>query len=104
MTLGSEVEVRQIHEQFPIEAIATSTSVDQISAFIGSGFYALQLTLSESGGDFQQGFREFIGASDVQAFFDELRPFVDELPTAGSQTAELHLASPLLFWERGMER
>jgi hypothetical protein len=103
MTLGSEVEVRQIHERFPVEALAAGTAVDQIAAFIGSGFYALQMTLADGHGDFQSCFHEFIGDPKVQAFFDELRPYVDELPTADSQTAELHLASPLMFWQRGMQ-
>lgn len=103
MTLGSEIEVRQIHEKFPVEALARGAAIEQIAAFIGSGFYALQMTVADDDGDFQERFREFVAAPEVQAFFDALRPYVDELPAADSQTAELHLASPLMFWQRGME-
>jgi hypothetical protein len=102
MTLGDEVEVRRAHERFPVEALANGHSVDQISAFIGSGFYALQLRFAGEDGDFQNRFREFVQMPQMQEFFDALRPYVDELPAADSQTAELHLASPLLHWERGM--
>lgn len=102
MTLGDEVEVRRAHEQFPTEALSASGDVDQLAAFIGSGFYALQLRFAGDDGNFQKRFHEFVGMPEVQAFFDTIRPYVDELPAADSQTAELRLASPLFYWERGM--
>jgi hypothetical protein len=103
MTLGDEVPVREAHEQFfPTEALATTDAVEQVAAFIGSGFYALEMRFADEEGDFQQKFHRFVGMPEVQAFFDRLRPYVDELPAADSQTAELHLASPLLFWDRRM--
>jgi hypothetical protein len=103
MKLGDEVEVRRAHEDhFPAEALSDGHAVDQVAAFIGSGFYALQLHFAGEEGDFQHRFREFVQMPQVQAFFDLLRPYVDELPEPDSQTAELHLASPLLFWQRGM--
>lgn len=103
MTLGDEIEVRRAHEDhFPIDALADGHAVDQVAAFIGSGFYALQLHFAGEEGDFQRRFREFVQMPQVQAFFDLLRPYVDELPEPESQTAELHLASPLLYWQRGM--
>lgn len=105
MTLGDEVPVREAHEQFfPTEALTAADAVEQVAAFIGSGFYALELGFADDEGDFQQKFHEFVGMPEMQAFFDRLRPHIDELPAADSQTAELHLASPLLFWQRGMER
>ncbi len=41
MTLGSEIDVRQIHERIPVEALANGSAVDRVAAFIGGGFYAL---------------------------------------------------------------
>jgi hypothetical protein len=103
MTLGDEVPVREAHEQFfPADALARADAVEQVAAFIGSGFYALEMRFADDEGDFQEKFREFVAMPEVQAFFDRLRPYVDELPSADSQTAELHLASPMLFWDRRM--
>ncbi len=98
MTLGTETDVRRIHEQFPVKALERAADIERIEAFIGSGFYALQLAFRD--GDFQDRFRAFVTMPDVQSFFDQLRPYVDELPSATDQTADLHLATRLLYWEQ----
>jgi hypothetical protein len=101
MTLGDEVQVRHIHEQFPVRALEQGSHVEKLTAFIGSGFYALELVLNDDG-DFQEHFHEFLRIAEVQSLFDALRAHIDELPSPESQTAELHLATPLIQWERGM--
>ena len=102
MTLGDEVQVRQIHESFPMHALESGIGVEKLTAFIGSGFYALEVEIDDEEGNFQERFHAFLRTPEVQDFFDALRSHVDELPTPESQTAELHLATPLLQWERGM--
>src|SRR4051812_4959901 len=99
MTLGKETEVRELHDDFPVEALAAGDAIENLAAYIGSGFYALQLGFGD--GDFQQHFRDFVTDKNVQSFFDGLRAYIDELPAAGDQTAELHLAVPLFTWRRG---
>jgi hypothetical protein len=101
MTLGDEVQVRHIHESFPVQALEHGTSVENLTAFIGSGFYALEVTFKDNG-DFQERFHEFLRMPEMQRFFDALRSHIDELPSPDAQTAELHLATPLLQWERGL--
>ena len=56
MTLGKETEVRELHDQFPVQALAGGDAVEHVEAYIGSGFYALQLEFSS--GDFQERLRE----------------------------------------------
>lgn len=102
MTLGHEVQVREIHERFPVEAFEHGVGVEQLTAFLGSGFYALQITVDDDGSDFQTRYREFVNSPDVQRFFDELRQHVDELPAPSDETGELHFAAPILQWQRGM--
>ena len=102
MTLGDEVQVRHIHDRFPVQALEQGRGVEKLTAFIGSGFYALEVEVDDDEGDFQERFHEFLRTPEVQTFFDALRSHIDELPTPESKTAELHLATPLLQWERGM--
>ena len=101
MTLGDEVPVREIHERFPIEALERGAGVSRVTAFLGSGFYALEFTIDERDGDFQSGYHRFVGTPELQLFFDELRAHVDELPGSADETGHIHLASPLFHWERG---
>lgn len=102
MTLGHEVQVREIHERFPVAALEKGVGVEQITAYLGSGFYALQITVNDDNSDFQTRYHEFVGDPDVQRFFDELRQHIDELPAPSDETGELHFAAPVLQWQRGM--
>jgi hypothetical protein len=102
MKLGDELQVRHIHDQFPVEALERGTGIEKLTAFIGSGFYALEVNVDDGDGDFQAHFHQFLSTPEVQSFFDALRAHIDELPLPESQTAELHLATPMLQWERGM--
>ncbi len=101
VTLGDEVQIRRVHELLPTEAIAQSESVEHIQAFVGSGFYALELAFAD--GDFQERFRTFVSLPDVQTFFDALRPYVKSLPFPEDETADVLLASPVLYWEQGLQ-
>lgn len=102
MTLGDEVQVREIHERFPVEALEPGVGVERLSAFVGSGFYALEITVSD--GDFQQQFHRFLDTPEVVAFFAELGEYVQNLPQPGEETAAMQLAAPMLEWERGQSR
>jgi hypothetical protein len=99
MTLGDEVQVREIHERFPVEALDRGVGVERLRAFIGSGFYALEITVGE--GDFQERFHRFLDTPEVAAFFEALGAHVRDLPTPGEETASMPLAAPMLEWERG---
>jgi hypothetical protein len=98
MTLGDEVQVREIHERFPAAVLDQGVGVERLSAFIGSGVYALEITVSE--GDFQEQFHRFLNTPDVAAFFQALGQHVQNLPQPGEETAAMQLAAPLLQWER----
>lgn len=98
MELGNEVQVRAIHDRFPVAALDSGVGVERLAAFIGSGFYALEITVSD--GDFQEQFHRFLGTPEVARFFDELRAHVPKLPTPTEETAEMPLAAPMLYWER----
>lgn len=97
MELGNEVAVRQAHESFPAAALADGIGIDRLIAFIGSGYYALELTISD--GDIQENLRRFLGTPSVQEFFTALRPFVRTLPEPEAKTAELPLATAMLLWQ-----
>jgi hypothetical protein len=99
MTLGDEVQVRELHEHFPVEALQRGTGVERLRAFIGSGFYALEITVGE--GDFQEQFHRFLDTPEVAAFFEALGAHVQDLPKPGEETAAMPLAAPMLAWERG---
>lgn len=102
MTLGDEVQVRQIHERFPLEGLEGIVGVERLRAFIGSGFYALEITVSD--GDFQEQFHRFLDSPEVVAFFEALGAYVQNLPRPGEETAAMQLAAPILSWERGQRR
>ena len=99
MRLGSEVQVRQIHERFPVEALDRGAGVGRLAAFIGSGFYALELTVDD--GDFQEQFHRFLATPEVAGFFKELTAHVEHLPLTAEGTAEMPLAAQMLLWQRG---
>ena len=99
MKLGSEVQVRQIHERFPVEALARGAGVGRLAAFIGSGFYALELTVDD--GDFQEQFHRFLATPEIAGFFKELTAHVEHLPLTAEGTAEMPLAAQMLLWQRG---
>ena len=101
VTLGDEVQIRQVHEILPTEAIAQSESIERMQAFVGSGFYALELAFAD--GDFQERYRTFVSLPEVQTFFDALRPYVQSLPFPDDETAEVLLASPIVYWEQGLQ-
>lgn len=102
MTLGDEVQVREIHERFPVEALERGAGVERLRAFVGSGFYALEITASD--GDFQDQFHRFLDTPEVAAFFKALGEHVQDLPQPGEETAAMQLAAPMLEWERGKSR
>ncbi len=99
MTLGDEVQVRDLHEGFPVAALERGVGVRRLRAFIGSGFYALEITVEE--GDFQEQFHRFLDAPEVARFFAALGAHVHDLPRPGEETAAMPLAAPMLEWERG---
>jgi len=101
MTLGDELQVRELHDTFPLAALERGIGVERLRAFIGSGFYALEITVDEYNGDFQESFHRFLNTPEVKAFFDRLRPYVQDLPTPDEETAAMPLAAPLIDWERG---
>jgi hypothetical protein len=100
MELGNEVQVREIHKRFPVAALDRGAGVERLVAFIGSGFYALELTVADSEGDFQEQFHRFLGTPEVASFFQELSAHVTDLPTNIEETADMPLAAPMLLWER----
>lgn len=97
MELGDEVEVRAAHDAFPAEALQAGLGVERLVVFVGSGFYALEITVSD--GDFQENFHRFLGAPEVRQLFDALRPYVNDLPAADAKTADLPLATAMLLWQ-----
>jgi hypothetical protein len=98
MKLGEEQAVRRAHEGFPVEALQRGIGVERLIAFIGSGYYALEITVGD--GDFQEKFRQFLQTPDIQAFFADLEPFVSNLPFARDETATMPLATAMLRWQR----
>src|SRR6478672_6836218 len=62
MELGDELQVRQIHDRFPVDALEDGIGIEQLAAFIGSGFYALELTVAD--GDFQEQFHRFLATPE----------------------------------------
>ena len=98
MELGNEVAVREAHERFPIEALQRGIGIDRLIVFIGSGFYALEITVGD--GDFQENFHRFLAAPEVQQLFSAIAPHVKNLPQPQARTADLPLATAMLLWQR----
>ena len=98
MNVGDEVAVREAHDTFPVEALQRGIGIDRLVVFIGSGYYALEITVSD--GDFQENFHRFLGTPEVQQLFSSLAPHVKNLPQADAQTADLPLATAMLLWQR----
>ena len=98
MRLGSEVAVRQIHTRFPVAALDRGVGVTRLVAFIGSGFYALEITVED--GDFQEQFHRFLATPEIADFFRELTAHVEHLPVTAEGTAAMPLATQMLQWHR----
>lgn len=97
MGLGDELSVRRAHEAFPIAALDRGIGVDKVAVFIGSGLYALELTVAD--GDVQENLHRFLSAPEVQTLFDRIRPHVKDLPNSDEQTADMPLATAMLVWQ-----
>lgn len=97
MEIGEEVAVRAAHDAFPVEALQRGSGVDRVVVFIGSGYYALELTVAD--GNFQETFHRFLATPEVQQLFDALRPYVHDLPLPDAKTADLPLATAMLLWQ-----
>ena len=102
MTTGDEVEVRRIHNSFPVDLLDQGIGVDRIVAFIGSGLYALEITVAE--GDFQEQFHRFLRTPEVRSLFEQLRPHVDTLPSPDQNTADMPLMAAALLWQSAVDR
>lgn len=98
MTTGDEVDVRRIHEQFPLDSLENGAGIERLVAFIGSGMYALEITVGA--GDFQEQFHRFLRTPSVQQLFRDLGPYVKDLPIPDEETADMPLAVPMLVWRR----
>jgi hypothetical protein len=98
MELGNEVQVRDIHERFPATALDSGIGIERLVAYIGSGYYALEITVAD--GDFQERFHSFLTDPDVGRFFRELSAHVRNLSVASEGTAEMPLATAMLEWSR----
>jgi hypothetical protein len=101
MTTGDELAVRRIHDRFPLDSLESGVGIERLVAFIGSGMYALEITVSS--GDFQEQFHRFLRTPSVQQLFRELAPHVKDLPSPDGETAEMPLAAPMLMWRRSGE-
>lgn len=97
MELGDEVAVRAAHDAFPAEALQRGLGLERLVIFIGSGFYALELTVGD--GDFQENLRRFLDAPEVRHLFDALAPYVKNLPAPDAKTADMPLATAMLLWQ-----
>ncbi len=97
METGDELAVRAAHAAFPIDVLERGAGVDRLVVFIGSGYYALELTVAE--GEVQDNLRRFWSQPEVQALFAALRPYVQSLPDPDAKTADLPLATAMLLWQ-----
>jgi hypothetical protein len=97
MDVGHEVAVREAHHRFPIESLSPENGVERLVVFIGSGLYALEITVSD--GDFQANFHRFLGTPAVRELFAAITPHVRALPAADAKTADLPLATAMLLWQ-----
>ncbi len=101
MTTGDEAAVHKAHEAFPSETLTWGIGVERVVAFIGSGFYALELTIAD--GDVQENLHAFLAAPEVRALFAALRPHVANLPLPDATTADMPLATPIVLWQADAE-
>lgn len=99
MTLGDEVQVRALHDDFPYGVLGPDAGVERVRAFIGSGFYVLEITLQD--GDVQEQLHRFLAVPEVDRFFGSLRAHVQTLPRPDQGTADMPLAAPLIDWRLG---
>lgn len=97
MTTGDEVEVRKIQQAFPVDVLDRGIGVDRMVAFIGSGLYALEITVAD--GDFQEQFHRFLATPEVRSLFDRLSPHVESLPMMNQQTADMPLMAAAMLWQ-----
>ena len=97
MDTGAELAVRRAHDAFSLDALDRGIGVERLVAFIGSGFYALEITVGNGG--FQEQFHRFLGTPEVTALFAALAPHVHDLPSPESKTAEMPLATAMLLWQ-----
>src|SRR5262249_55112353 len=98
MRIGDEVDVRRIHESLPFDALEDGVGIERLVAFIGSGLYALEITVGN--GDFQEQFHRFLRTPAVQEFFSRLTPFVETVLAPDRETGDLPLLAPILVWRR----
>ncbi len=98
LDIGSELAVREAHDRFPMETLDRGIGVERLVVFIGSGHYALELTVSD--GDFQEQFHRFLGTPEVRDLFSSLAEHVSGLPGPDTKTADMPLATAMLLWNR----
>ena len=97
MSVGDEISVREAHERFPASVLQHGIGIERLIVFIGSGQYALEITVSD--GNFQENFHRFLRTPEVQELFAALRPHVQHLPDPDTHTADMPLATAMLFWQ-----
>jgi len=97
MEVGNEIAVREAHDAFPAEALERGIGVKRVVAFIGSGYYALEITVGD--GNFQENFHRFLNAPEVRRLFSALAPHVKNLPLPDQGTASMPLATAMLLWQ-----
>ncbi len=102
MELGDEVAVREAHDAFPVEVLQRGIGIDRLVVFIGSGHYALEITVSD--GDFQENFHRFLGTPEIRNLFADLGAHVSGLPKPDTGTAHMPLATAMLLWNRTGDR
>ena len=102
MDVGRVLAVREVHDRFPIDVLVRGIGVERLVVFIGSGQYALELTVSD--GDFQEQFHLFLSTPEVRDLFSALGEHVQDLPSPDTGTAQMPLATAMLVWNRTGDR
>ncbi len=74
---GAEPDLREAQARFPHDA-ANEAGIDAIEAYIGSGFYAVQLEIGRD--DIQHVLSAFFNDDRVRRFRADLEPIIDGLP------------------------
>jgi hypothetical protein len=117
---GQEPALRQVQARFPVDA-AREANIDAIEAFIGSGYYAVQLEIG--GSDVQEILAKFLNDPRVRDYRTSLEPIVEGLPgpdylfgagyssQSGTtddesshtvyNTGDLHFAASMYRWRTG---